>query len=471
MTSHSERVLAAIIPDRRDLLLFALQHLEPEHFRSAVERNLWVLIGRYFDKAGDVMPRHSLADSLSRGRIDEAKQLLYDETYVALAALEVHDHEFRWAVEALKEDRAELMTGEVITTAFEILERGAEVSGERLEGHHKAREYLYGELGAIDRMNHAEAAPEGDMRHEASDQLAEYAERKSGKSITGVYSGIPTLDAKTGGFQNGELALICAYTGQGKSQLCSQFAWDVAVNQGKNVFFGTSETVRRQVRRRITARHSRLPQFEFPGGLNIRDIRDGTLSERGEEVFQAVVWDLKNNPVYGSIYIAQIPRGATLGFLEARLRRQADQWDVHLALFDYLALLKPDRKRDNRREELNDIMQDAKVLATSFYNGKGIPFVSPWQMSQTAWRDAMKAGSYGLANLADTSEAEKSSDQILAIMRDEESPYMAKLQLLKNRDGESLAPFEVNVDYKNAYFGESTEASMTPGSMMDWVGA
>lgn len=468
MTDYARDVLSAIIPDRRDLLLYAMQHLELDHFREDVTKNIFNLLLRYYDWAGDVLPPRLLSDLLVKQRVDETKQLLYEGQYKELADTQVPDHEFRYAVAALKDARAEQLTGEAITTAFEILERGVEVDGIDKRGHKDARDYLNSQSAQIDHLDHAEAAPEGDMRHEAKDVLEEYAERKSGKDDTGVSTGIPTLDRVSGGIQNGELALICAYTGEGKTQMCAQLAWDVSVLQNKNVFFGTSETLRRQVRRRIICRHSRLDIFGLPNGLNVRDLRDGTLSEREEEVLRDVVHDLDTNPSYGHIYIAQIPRGATLSFLETRMRRQAEQWEMNLAIFDYLALLKADRRRDSQREELNDILRDAKVFATSFYDGRGIPFVSPWQMGQDKWRVAVQARRWSMANLADTSEAEKSADQIIAILRDLENPRRALLQQLKCRDGEALEPFDIEIDYRNAYLAEGASAVGT--DVQDFLG-
>lgn len=459
MADYASTVLAGILPNRRDLLLLAQQHLEDEHFTDETHSTLWKIICRYYDIAGDVLPQKTLSDLLTRQEVDEAKQLLYEETFAELASREVADHEVRYAIDGMRDLRARHKTGVAITTAFEILERKHETpDGEVLKGHEAARNYLYAELGQIDRLNHAETAPEGDARLEADAVLQRYADRKAGKLATGVYSGITQLDQATGGFANGELILIAAYTNQGKTQMFTQAAWHAAVMQGKNCFVGTSETVRDQVWRRMIARHSRLPQFGKKDGLNSQDIKDGTLSEADEKIFFECVHDLKTNPSYGKIYIAQVPRGATLGFLEARMKRQGEQWEIQWSGFDYLPLLKPDRPRGSQREEQNDLLKDAKVMAVSFYDGQGIPFVSPWQMSQSKYSYAKQVGQYELASLADTSEAEKSADQIVSMLRNEETPKEVLMQLLKVRDGDIPPPFTVSVDFRNAYLGSESSA-------------
>lgn len=460
MIEHDKVVLAGILPDRRDLMMHAMQHLEADHFRNGTIKNLWLMLERYYDVAVGIMPKKVLSDLMGRSeQVDAAKALLYEQVYEECATMQVADHEFRYSIDALKDLKAQELTGEAIATAFEILERGYDVGKVRMEGHKDARKFAYEQFSNIDRLDNVEASPEGDMRHEGADVLQEYADRKSGKTGIGVLSGINSLDSVTGGFQNGELCLVCAFTNQGKTMFTCQVTWYAAVQQGKNVFFASSETVRGTVRRRIIARHSRLPMFEYPRGLNAKDIRDGTLSPKEEEILRAVVHDLDTNPNYGRIYIAQVPRGATLSYLEARMNRQGASWDIHLGVVDYLALLKPDRVRGNEREEFNDTLRGAKTFATSFQEGRGVPLVSPWQIRRESYMDALRTGAYGLASLSDTSEAEKSSDQIISLLGMPETKGELTMQFLKMRDGEIPPPATLETDFRNAYFADKSGPS------------
>lgn len=458
--AHSATVLAGIAPNRRDLLLLAQQQVEAEHFSDSTHKVLWGVLCRYYEIGGDVLPASILPDILSYHGVDEAKQLLYEQTYFDLCARQVADHEVRYALHALKDARSRHRTGVAITTAFEMLEQGVELDKVLHKGHQEARSYLYSEFATIDRLNHADTAPEGDVRLEAERLLQLYADRKSGKVVPGIKSGIDALDkAMGGGVSPGEMALIAAFTGQGKTQILTQWAWHAAVKQGKNIFLGTSETVRDQVYRRLVARHTREPQFNRKGGINTKHIRSGTLTDDDEGVFVAALHDLKHNPAYGKIHIAQVPRGATLAFLEARMKRQGELWEIHWAGFDYLPLLKPERSRQNAQHEMVDLLKDAKVMAVSFYEGRGIPFVSPWQMSQTSYRTAKQNGYYTMANLADTSEAERSADMIFSLLWSDEAPKEALLQSLKLRDTELSTPMKVTVDYRNSYISSTSSGS------------
>jgi replicative DNA helicase len=206
---YEANVLTGILPARKDLLLYALQHLEPAHFRSEVNRNLFVLLERYYDVTSGILPRQTLSDMLTRSEtVDQGKAMLYEEIFSGLESRHLEDHEFRYAVDALKDLRAQQMTGEAITTAFEILERGAEVGRDLLKGHKEARTFAYQQFAEIDKLDNIETAPEGDMRHESKEILEEYEARKAGKIGKGVLTGIETYDGWTGGFQRGEMCLV-----------------------------------------------------------------------------------------------------------------------------------------------------------------------------------------------------------------------------------------------------------------------
>ena len=297
------------------------------------------------------------------------------------------------------------------------------------------------------------------MRLESESIFQMYLDSKHSEGKDMIPTGFPTIDKTIGGLTYGDLCLIAAFTSQGKSQMCAQLTWEAAVLHGKNTYYATSETVRPTIIRRIVSRHSRLPQFEMPEGLDSAKIKQGTLTEHEEKVFKAVLDDLNNNPAYGTLHIAQIPRGATMSYVEARLTRQHQQTPIDLTVWDYLNLLKPDQKRASQREEANDLLKDAKTIAAGFAEGRGIAFVSPWQVSREKFEHAQNNGFYTLDSLADTSEAEKSADLILALLRFNDSPKKAKLQTLKCRDGAIPPQIELDIDYRTSFLTEPTGES------------
>ncbi len=470
---HGHTVLAAIIPDRRDLLDKALRHIQIDYFVDPLQRNIFTMLERYFEVTGAVLSRAALADILARSRADAGKVLAYGETYDLLASSTVDDADFGWSLEQLRELAAERATGVALTQAMEILTRGAHTDkGDLVRGHAEARAHIMRAMADIDRDLSTLDAPEGDMRDEADDILADYAERKAARATgtsVGIEFGIPSLDARTGGINPGDLVLAAAYTSEGKTSLMVQLAWHAIVNQRRNVVILTTETVRSQVRRRLIARHSCLDAFGAPGGLNSRDIKEGRLNADQEYALSRVVADFSTNSGYGRAYIAQIPRAATMGYVESKLMRIHHGMRIDLVIMDYLALLRPDRRRQSEREELVGILKEAKQLTTSFNDGAGVPLVSPWQVGRLARAEAERVGYYSSSAItAETAEASNSPDLIVSLLAplDCESRIAAlKMQILKARDGEKVSPLDVSVDYATSRFFVPSARPDGPGTL------
>lgn len=238
------------------------------------------------------------------------------------------------------------------------------------------------------------------------------------------------------------------------SQLCVNMAWNAAIKQKKNVYYGTSETARSDIINRFVARHSKLAKFNFAEGLNHSKIRRGELTPDEEKILHDVLDDLKGGE-YGAIEIQQLERGSTLNNLEHRMLAKHHEFGIDIAFCDYLNLLAPTTRRTTQREEASDLIKDAKTLATSF-GGSGVPFVTPWQVSRAAWEKAQAQQGYDLSALAEASEAEKSADLVLTLMYDYKlSPKTATAQLIKCRNGELVPKINLDVDYKCAFFQES----------------
>lgn len=461
MSDLAKTVLSYIFPANRVAMEYAREKLTVDHFpelpkpQLSPERTFWALMDAYAERYNDIIPRKFLVDALERRQADPSKMVFYLELYDEYAAAEVTEAEFRYAVDGLIDSLATRKTGEAIAVSFEILERGATIDGELKRGHDAAREYFQRVASEVEESLVVEEAPEGDVNQESDKFLQKYFDIANGERETGILTGIRPLDESTGGLGPGELCVFAAFMNDGKTQFVTQWAWHAAIKQGKNVFFATTETVRDQVWRRYIARHSREPQFEVPGGLNVRDIKDGTLSPDHVEVLRAVLDDLRNNSDYGKFHISQVPGRGGLDFIESRMYRQQRLWNIEFVVMDYLALLKPDSKRANEREEFNDIFRRTKKLITSFDHGRGVPFVSPWQMSRDAYNRAKEINAYVTASLSDTSESEKSADWVLSLLRPSNTSHEALLQVLKMRDAAIMDPLPVHLDYRNAYIGET----------------
>lgn len=457
---HCRVVLGGILPNRSDLLDVALAHLGPEHFPDTTLRVLFSMLQRYVEATGFVMTRAALADLLSRTDRAVGVAEYYQETFDELCARPVSEGEFRWSLGQVRELAAERATTEALTTAMEILNHGIEGPKDtRIEGHRAAREHALAAFAEVDRALVMREAPEGDIRTEGAEFLAEYELRRKQAEAgisPGVMFGIAELDDTIGGLQLGELDLIVGATAAGKSSLAVQLAWNAAIVQGFDVVYITTETLRPQIHRKVIARHSRLPRFDIPEGLNTRDLRRASLPPAMEDKLREVVADFESDPSYGHLDLVQLPKGATVSMVGSQVARLGRTRALRLVIMDYAQLLTADRRRTTDREELSSIVKDLKWIASTYGDGRGLTLVSPWQVSRTAYEKAQSSGSYTLTSTAETAESSNTSDVVVSIL---EPPEMAGqryvdllAQVLKNRDGERGPRLKLHCDYATSYF-------------------
>ena len=465
---HARTLFSAVVPNRKDLLDTALAQLSEEHFPDRTWKNLFVLFSWYHSIAGDVLTKQAVSDAIRKLQdSDAAKVRLYEEIYDNLVSSQASESDFRWSLEQLKDSFAARATKAALLEAMNITQQG--IPGPKdtvIKGHEAARDRVMAKFAEIDLRAQVQEAPDGNAREEADDILAEYADKKakyqSGES-SGIEFGIASLDKYLGGLQPGELDFILGYSSSGKSSLCVQLAWNCAMVQGKNVIYVTTETLRSQIRRKLISRHSMMPQFGLPEGLNSLELKRGTLEAPMEEKLREVVRDFSSNTSYGQCRIMQASETTSISALKIGLQRLQGQFPVDLVIVDSLYILRPDERRSTEREELNDSIKKAKHLATTFNNGNGVPFVTPWQTSREHKERADRDKRYAMAAMAETAYAERYADVVLSLLEPAESKRFTTLSaaLIKNRDGEQSPNLDVKVDYATSCF---TDASVSRGS-------
>jgi replicative DNA helicase len=474
--AHGKVVLAAIFGSGSiSALDYADKYLVTDHFEDRTQKRLFSLALLYAAQVRGVMPRKTLSDAL-RG-YPPGTALQYEEYYDLVAAMRVGKSDFRYSVMQLRELRQARLTGEALSQSMVILREGATHGGQELRGHADARRHALAAFAEAEREAMHGEAPEGDIRAaketaKVAEAFARARERRISGQSAGIGTGIARLDdALSGGLANGEFALIAGFSSAGKSQWCAHQAWHACVQQGKSVVLFASETTRSNMQVRILGRHSRLPKFGLQAGLNTKDIRAGTLDMDEYRAFQAVLADFSSSR-YGRCYIVQLPKGSTLSVVEGRLAAISRQFMPDLVIIDYLALLRPERAGRERRDDLALLLQDAKVMATSFADGRGIPLVSPWQVNREGRKEVRSRGHYVMSELAETAEAERSPDIIISILDPETDDTRGrkvplKLDVMKNRENERFVRMELLADFANSHFTEAGAEDALPSGLWD----
>lgn len=468
-TDNARVVLSGILPSNLQALEKAISTLTPEHFTDPVQRNIFKFLELFYSRFGQVVTKLTFDDYMAK-KFDVGKRTLHVEVFDDALSANVTESDFEWAVSQLHELALERELALSLTESMEILKRGRTTEdGELIQGAEAAKEHLLESITLMDKNLGDEETPAGNVRLETKDILADYLERKNARlkgESKGILLGIQDVDRKLNGLQPGELVISAGYSSEGKTTLCVQAAWSAAVEQKKNVVFFTTETTREQVVRKLLSRHSRQSQFELPEGINSNALKTGGMSEAEEKkYFTEIVPDWRDGD-YGQVNIIQVPRGATVATLENKLRAANREAPVDFVVMDYAALLSPTRHRASTREELTLIMKESKILATTFDKGRGVPFMTPWQVNRAGKTEADRVGYYTSSSLAETAESVNSADVIVSLLAppENEGRYAElTMQILKSRDGEKANSMLVQVDYATSWF-KSRSTAMGFGS-------
>lgn len=455
-SEYQHTIIAAMIhPDHGIVCLQeAAAKLLPSMF-DPQEQSLYKACLGYFDGTSGLLSEDILIDLLASSSTDEQKQAEYLMLFKEIGKIEVDVSKFRYAVSRFQELRESEALAGVLTNSMKALTGGIELDKKVYRGLKDAKALL--DKGMIEiREKIATDTPEGEPRLEIREVWETYQTTKNNPdTIRGIQSGLSIVDEVTYGANRGELHVIGGFTGAGKSVYLMNVAWHAAIVQGKNVFVATAEMPKSQWRMRLICRHTQYDKLGIGPGLRYTEIKRGTLPPEGEEALKYCLEDFGSNPSYGKVYILQLPAKANLEYLRAKMNQIQARWNIDLLVVDYLSLMSSPRKRVSQREELDDLLMEAKQLALTFNSGIGVPLLTAHQMNRSSWETAKKTGRYTLSSFAGTSETEKSSDCALWLLDDESSPDILKAGFVKVRDGELVEEFTLHKQFSHMLLEDS----------------
>ncbi len=317
------------------------------------------------------------------------------------------------------------------------------------------------------------ASMDGEVRADVGRYQREVARRA--RQGQGVLSGIRAIDETHFGLQPGQLAFILAFTSHYKSTFSFNWAYRAAIQQKRNVGVVSLEMSGFALQNALTLMHCGHPRFdEAREGLEISSeaIKQGTSPEQ-QAFLDMVLDDLRENVDYGRIFFREAQTAVTM----PDIRRWAEDKDretpLDLLVIDYMGLVDLSTTASGMAEGkyLNQVVRQAKILASGFGGGRGIPILSPFQANREGYKDAQKNnGRYQLTAMAWANEAEKSADLVYSLYLNDADRAVNELTLgnLKARDGRVFTELpRLFVDPKTRLiedvtggFGGSLEASV-----------
>lgn len=282
------------------------------------------------------------------------------------------------------------------------------------------------------------------VEHFGDDMLADLIDDlASDEDPMGVPTGFADLDALLNGLHPGELVVVAARPGVGKTTLGLNMS-TTAAKAGHRTLFVSLEMNRREIGQRILSAQADVPFFTIRNKL-LKDDDWKLLADHREEMSS---WPLiiSHNPAI------------TFPQIKAEIRRQARK-GLKLAVIDYLQLLQdPDSKSaDSREREVALMTRGLKVLAQQI----GIPIVVLCQLNRDSAKREDKRPA--VHELRESGAVEQDANLVLLIHRedvyDKDSPRAGEADLIvgKNRNGPTC---EVTVAFQGHY---SRFVDMPPG--------
>ncbi len=230
----------------------------------------------------------------------------------------------------------------------------------------------------------------------AMDEITQLAQQQT--HMAGVPSGFKDLDELFGGFRGGDLVILAARPGVGKTS----FALNLAVNAAKagtTVAFLSLEMSASQLTQRILCSEARV---------NLGNVRQGRMTDSD---WMAIIE--ASNTLYNlDIYIDDTPALSILE-LRAKARRELRSKEKGLIVVDYLQLMQPPRARadGNRAVEVGEISRGLKVLAKEM----NMPVIALSQLSRAVEMRGKKRPM--LSDLRESGSIEQDADIVMFIDR------------------------------------------------------
>jgi replicative DNA helicase len=261
------------------------------------------------------------------------------------------------------------------------------------------------------------------------------------EGIIGITSGLPSLDSKTAGFQNGDLIIIAARPSMGKTALaitCALNAWQV---QKKKSMIFSLEMSGEQLTQRFLAIQS---------GVNLHNIRGGTLSNTDFKRLSLSCGPLSEAPIY-----IDDSFNVTVSEIRSKTRRLLAKGEVDQVFIDYLGLMQSEGREEKRYREIGIITRGLKGIAKDF----NLPVIALSQLSRAEKERGKRERRPILSDLRESGDIEQDADLVIFIYREyeytgkEEIKNDAELIVAKQRNG-PLGKVNSKFEFENAHFVE-----------------
>ena len=280
-----------------------------------------------------------------------------------------------------------------------------------------------------------------DVIMQTYDRLSKLQEGENPDAM-GVSTGFTDLDRYVGGFGKGNLVIVGARPGVGKTSFCLNLGTNIAKKTKKSVCFFSLEMSSEELVSRVIASEALV---------HSEKLRNGKLEKNDWENIANACSDLSETDIY-----IDDTSNITLTAMKAKLRRVKN---LGLVVVDYLQLMESETKRrdGSRVNEIGDISRGLKLLAKEL----NVPVIVCSQLSRSTEKE--KERKPMLSDLRDSGSIEQDADMVIFLSRDyygtdPEKANLVDVTVAKNRHGSSGT---VQMSWLGQYYKFSTLSNIT----------
>jgi replicative DNA helicase len=267
--------------------------------------------------------------------------------------------------------------------------------------------------------------PIGDLITDSIKRLEARSKDKSNRYF--LTTGFDQLDQMIGGFEPGEVIVIGARTGMGKTALMLSMMNNITGKSNHSIGFMSLEFPTSHLMERIISSEAEVPITRLKkANLELADwnrIIDGIGNIKKRKIY------IVDNPHFSVDNIKNVAE------------RLVKDYGIRIMIIDYLQMIEPFSKKRNREQEISSVIREIKMLAKTL----NLVIIITSQLNRSVELRAGIKRPY-LSDLRDSGAIEEDTDKVIFIHRPEVYEIledekgnslvgMASLIIAKNRSG------------------------------------
>ncbi|EEJ53062.1 replicative DNA helicase [Mobiluncus mulieris] len=268
-----------------------------------------------------------------------------------------------------------------------------------------------------------------------------------------VRTGFRDFDTEIQGLRPGQMIIVAARPGMGKSTFSLDICRYAAIHENKTAAIFSLEMSYAEIIKRLISAEASVPLSAINAGVSSAD---GTQSQ----AYWTNIANATNRMFEKPLYIDDSVN-LTMPEIRAKCRRLKYNHDLSIAVVDYLQLMKGRGSAESRQQEVSEISRSLKLLAKELE----IPIIAVAQLNRGPESRTDKKPM--MSDLRESGSLEQDADMVLLLHRPEaynpdDRPGEADLYVAKHRNGRTGT---VHLTFQGALSRFVDAARVDPGGI------